>query len=77
MYLKYKDFIGELVYYEKLTDGSNRISITLEQSDGKALSGFCKESDITIPNVMGNSRILFELNKQQQKQKGEKNEKIQ
>ena len=64
MYLKYKDFIGKLVYYKELTDGSDMISITLEQPDGNVLSGRVKKSDITIPNIMGNARILYELNKE-------------
>ena len=62
MYLKYNDYIGQLIHYEKLD--SERIRLVLLTTDNIELRFTCKDSDITIPNVMGNAKILYEIDKQ-------------
>ena len=61
MYIKYKDFVGRLLYYEVLTDGSNNVKILIENKDGEELEFTCSEKQISIPCVIGNSNILYQI----------------
>ena len=61
MYIKYKDYIGELIHYEKIED--EYIIMDLRLADNIIIKITCRDWQITIPNVMGNSRILYELDK--------------
>ena len=61
MYLKYKNYQGRLLHYEVID--CDKVSIILEGSDGVQISFNCLESELSIPNVMGNSKILYELEK--------------
>jgi hypothetical protein len=62
MYLKYKGFTGKLLHYEMLND--ENVEIILLNKDNIQLKFICKEYQISIPNVMGNSRILYDIEKQ-------------
>ena len=65
MIIKYKNYIGELIHYEKLDN--EKIGVILLDIDGRVELRFtCLESEITIPNVMGNSRILYDIEKQKE-----------
>lgn len=69
MYLKYKGFTGKLLHYEMLND--ENVEIILLNKDNIQLKFVCKEYQITIPNVMGNSRILYDIERQKEKVGGE------
>ena len=71
MFIKYKDYIGRLEYYELLTDGTGNVKIIIQLEDGSEIAGTCKESNITIPLILGNSQILYEIQKEQDNQKAE------
>lgn len=71
MYIKLKDFIGKLEYCELLEDKSDMVKIRIRADDGDTIAGICRESDITIPNIMGNSRILYDIDKQREELEGE------
>lgn len=73
MFVRYKDYIGRLEYYELLTDGTGNVKIIIQLEDGSEIAGTCKESNITIPLILGNSHILYEFQKEkeQDKQKAE------
>lgn len=71
MFVRYKDYIGKLEYYELLTDGTGNVKIIIQLEDGSEIAGTCKESNITIPFILGNSHILYEIQKEQDKQKAE------
>lgn len=69
MYLKYKDYICELVKYKKLED--DNIIMDLKLADNIIIKIYCRDWQITIPNIMGNSHVLYELQIEQEKQKAE------
>ena len=71
MYIKYKDYIGKLVYYELSNENNVNIIIETLEIKPKKINFVCKESEITIPNILGNSHILYELQKEQDNQKAE------
>ena len=71
MYIKLKDFIGKLEYYEIKEDNPDMVKIRIKADDGDTIAGICKESDITIPNIMANSRILYDIDKQREELEGE------
>ena len=65
MYIKYKDNIGKLIYYSLSNEGKVQVIMDIpEEPNIKRINFTCQELDITIPNVMGNARILYELNKE-------------
>lgn len=71
MYIKLKDFIGKLEYYEIKKDNPDMVKIRIRAEDGDTIIGMCRESDITIPNIMGNSRILYDIDRQREELEGE------
>lgn len=72
MYIKYKDNIGKLIYYAVSNEGIVQVIIEVSEAPNKNRIAFtCKESDIIIPNIMGNSRILYDIDKQREELEGE------
>jgi len=59
MYVKYKGIIGELHHYQ-LLDNEN-VSVALLLDDGAEVRAVCKESEISIPNIKENGRILDDI----------------
>ena len=59
MYIRYNDKVGRLLFYKVVDNG--KVEITIELTDGTNFEFTCKEKQVSIPCVMGNSKILYEI----------------
>ena len=66
MFIKYKNYIGRLKNYE-LKDKEN-IFVILDVQ-GIEMRFTCSEYDISIPNIMGNSKFMYEISKELESEK--------
>ena len=60
MYIRNKNVAGRLLYY-KILDDNKTVEITIETTEGKKVDFTCRESQISIPCVLGNSKILYDI----------------
>ena len=62
--IKYKDYIGRLKHYELREQDSIFIIMDVK---GVEMRFTCNEYEIKFPNVMGNSKFMYEIRRELEK----------
>ena len=69
MYIRYDKKIGRLKHYELI--GERTVEMTIITNDNEEIEIKCKESQISIPCIAGNSKLLFEIFKENEENEQE------
>ena len=69
MYIRYREHVGNLKHYDLLDDGT--VNMTIVTKDNEEIEIKCRESQISIPCIAGNSRLLFQILKENEENEEE------